>query len=77
MAQEQQREIINGLWADYRKAVDPALSSEQFNFYVGAFTALGFARQQFRELMDEWYGSEDFQDEKLEMTRLFDERLGF
>ena len=40
------------------------------------FTAFAFVRHQFLELMDEWYGSDTYQDEKLEMTRLFEERLG-
>ena len=43
----------------------------------GVTYALKFVHAQFLELMEEWYGHNGpYDDERLEMTRLFEERIG-
>lgn len=67
--------ILNGYASSVIKR-EPANYTNYFCFRDGAKFAFEFARQQFELLMGEWYGSEDFQDEREEMTRLFEQRLG-
>ena len=48
-----------------------------FNFLSGVTYALKFVHAQFLELMEEWYGHNGpYDDERMEMTRLFEERIG-
>ena len=48
-----------------------------FNFLSGVTYTLKFVHAQFLELMEEWYGHNGpYDDERMEMTRLFEERIG-
>lgn len=71
-----QTDIIRSGYRDSLPLLPPAQYSNYFNYRRGAMYAFDYVHRQFKELMEEWYGSEDFQDEKEEMTRLFEERIG-
>lgn len=71
-----QDEIITIGYRDSVIAREPAHYTERFCYRCGARYALQYANRQFLELMEEWYGDEDFQDEREEMTRLFERRIG-
>ncbi len=71
-----QEEIICQCWEQFNKDFQPNLYSSDFHFLCGVLYALQYAHRQFLELMEEWYGDKDFQEEREEMTRLFEERIG-